>query len=144
DIALANALLETPSNGLRGKVAIAVEPQAHSVSASIHALRAINPNVPLLIGGPDLLKSCEVADEVDQAEGVAITCTVSRHGWHCLPNRRRSPRRSPIMQGSICRNGMMLVWPDSGSPAGLRFDRWNRNTFTAVLCASRHGIRRHR
>ncbi|TKA90109.1 NADPH:quinone oxidoreductase, partial [Halopseudomonas bauzanensis] len=34
DIALAHALLETPNNGLRGKIAIAVVPQAHSASAN--------------------------------------------------------------------------------------------------------------
>ena len=34
DIALAHALLETPNNGLRGKIAIAVVPQAHSVSTN--------------------------------------------------------------------------------------------------------------
>ncbi len=34
DIGLAHALLETPNNGLRGKIAIAVEPQAHSPSAN--------------------------------------------------------------------------------------------------------------
>ncbi|WP_193074317.1 NAD(P)-dependent oxidoreductase [Pseudomonas sp. FME51] len=39
---------------------------------SAHALRAVYPDVPLLIGGRDLLKSCEVADEIGQAEGVVI------------------------------------------------------------------------
>ena len=34
DIGLAHALLETPNNGLRGKIAIAVVPQAHSVTTS--------------------------------------------------------------------------------------------------------------
>ncbi|WGK63239.1 zinc-dependent alcohol dehydrogenase family protein [Halopseudomonas sp. SMJS2] len=34
DIALAHALLETPNNNLRGKIAIAVVPQAHSASAN--------------------------------------------------------------------------------------------------------------
>lgn len=34
DIGLAHALLESPNNGLRGKIAIAVEPQAHLVSAN--------------------------------------------------------------------------------------------------------------
>jgi NADPH2:quinone reductase len=29
DIPLAHALLETPNNGVRGKIAIAVEPSAH-------------------------------------------------------------------------------------------------------------------
>ena len=35
DIALAHALLESPNNGLRGKIAIAVEPQAHLISAKV-------------------------------------------------------------------------------------------------------------
>lgn len=35
DIGLAHALLESRNNGLRGKIAIAVEPQAHLVSANI-------------------------------------------------------------------------------------------------------------
>ncbi|WP_394243779.1 zinc-dependent alcohol dehydrogenase family protein [Halopseudomonas laoshanensis] len=35
DIGLAHALLESPNNGLRGKIAIAVEPQAHLVSANV-------------------------------------------------------------------------------------------------------------
>ncbi|MCO5786244.1 NADPH:quinone oxidoreductase [Pseudomonas sp. G11-1] len=34
DIGRAHALLETPNNGLRGKIAIAVEPQAHSDGAN--------------------------------------------------------------------------------------------------------------
>lgn len=39
---------------------------------SARALRAIYPDVPLLIGGRDLGKSREAADEIGQAEGVAI------------------------------------------------------------------------
>ncbi|WP_417661022.1 zinc-dependent alcohol dehydrogenase family protein [Pseudomonas sp.] len=35
DIGLAHALLESRNNGLRGKIAIAVEPQAHLVSANV-------------------------------------------------------------------------------------------------------------
>jgi len=35
DMALAHALLETPNNGLRGKIAIAVEPQTDSVSMNV-------------------------------------------------------------------------------------------------------------
>lgn len=35
DIAQAHALLETPNNGLRGKIAIAVAPQAHVTSANV-------------------------------------------------------------------------------------------------------------
>lgn len=35
DISLAHALLESPSNGLQGKIAIAVEPQAHLVSENV-------------------------------------------------------------------------------------------------------------
>lgn len=35
DIALAHALLESPNNGLRGKIAIAVEPEPHLVSATV-------------------------------------------------------------------------------------------------------------
>ena len=35
DIPRAHALLESPNNGLRGKIAIAVEPQAHLVSANV-------------------------------------------------------------------------------------------------------------
>src|SRR5690606_33240326 len=37
---------------------------------SAHALRAVYPDVPLLIGGRDLLKSREFASELGQAEGV--------------------------------------------------------------------------
>jgi hypothetical protein len=36
------------------------------------ALRTVYPDVPLLIGGRDLLKSGQVASEIGQAEGVAI------------------------------------------------------------------------
>ena len=39
---------------------------------SAQALRAIHPDVPLLIGGRDLHKSRAVADEIGQAEGVVI------------------------------------------------------------------------
>ncbi|CAN0549472.1 unnamed protein product, partial [Ectocarpus sp. 12 AP-2014] len=35
DIPLAHTLLETPNNGLKGKIAIAVEPQAHLASANV-------------------------------------------------------------------------------------------------------------
>ena len=35
DIPLAHALLERPNNGLRGKIAIAVDPQAHVISADL-------------------------------------------------------------------------------------------------------------
>lgn len=35
DISLAHALLESPNNGLQGKIAIAVEPQAHLVSENV-------------------------------------------------------------------------------------------------------------
>ena len=38
DISLAHALLESPNNGLQGKVAIAVEPQAHLVSVPSRTL----------------------------------------------------------------------------------------------------------
>ncbi|WP_029529641.1 zinc-dependent alcohol dehydrogenase family protein [Pseudomonas sp. S9] len=40
DIGLAHALLESRNNGLRGKIAIAVEPQAHLVSANVQPLNS--------------------------------------------------------------------------------------------------------
>ena len=66
-------------------------------------LRAAHPDAPLLIGGRDLAKAGEVADEIGNAEGVALDLAASDLG---LGER-------PV--------GAVAVFPNDDAISGLRF-----------------------
>ena len=75
---------------------------------SARALRTVYPNVPLLIGGRDLIKSRQVASEIGQAEGVVI-----------------DPRADDLGLGDR-RVGAVAVFYADERLAGLRFAQGRR------------------